>query len=451
MTVELVPLGVACNIACSYCYQEPMRKGPGLPRKTYNIEKMKAAVRAEQDAFTVFGGEPLLVPLPDLIELWKFGLENWETLPQYKRRRSSRNGIQTNAALITPEHVQAFKDCDVHVGVSIDGPDELNDARRAGSLEKTRETTRQSIENFKLLLREKVPASLIVTLHALNARGGRLPMLLTWLRELSIYGLRYTGIHLLEDDGPKELLLSDDENVTALLALRELEIEGKMSFDLFRDIRALLTADDEQTSCTWNACDPLTTQAVRGVNGDGTMSNCGRVNKDGSNWIKAETPSHPRQLALYRTPWEEGGCKGCRFFFACKGQCPGTAIDGDWRNRTRDCQVWFRLMEETERDLLKVGIRPVSKRGDLQKIEQIMLGTWATGGNLSVKQAVALAEGRTAPAGDVDHGDAHGDGHGDNCEHGDSHGDHTDLAQPPHIDAGHGDVHGDAPHIDARH
>ena len=41
---------------------------------------------------------------------------------------------------------------------------------------------------------------------------------------------------------------------------------------------------------------------------------------------------------------------GCRFFAFCKGHCPGTAIHGDWRNRTVHCRFWYALFERIERD-----------------------------------------------------------------------------------------------------
>ena len=60
-------------------------------------------------------------------------------------------------------------------------------------------------------------------------------------------------------------------------------------------------------------------------------SNCGRTNKDGVDYLKSDHQGYERYIALYNTPHEHGGCKGCRFFLMCKGQCPGTAIDGDWQ------------------------------------------------------------------------------------------------------------------------
>src|SRR5947207_15122107 len=50
MGVELRPFGVACNLACTYCYQNPMRESGNL-RQTYDMAKMKAALEREGSSF----------------------------------------------------------------------------------------------------------------------------------------------------------------------------------------------------------------------------------------------------------------------------------------------------------------------------------------------------------------------------------------------------------------
>ena len=88
MSVEVLPLGVSCQLQCSYCYQEPMREaGNTKPGGKYSLQAMIEGLKETNTReFSVFGGEPLLVPLPDLKKLWEFGL----TLP------AKQNGIQTN-------------------------------------------------------------------------------------------------------------------------------------------------------------------------------------------------------------------------------------------------------------------------------------------------------------------------------------------------------------------
>jgi uncharacterized protein len=342
MTVEVRPLGVRCNLSCTYCYQDPQRSAGNIARH-YDMERMKAALTAEGRQFSLFGGEPLMLPMDDLTELLAWG-----------HKKFGGSGIQTNATLLTDEHIALFAKYNVHVGISIDGPGELNDARRRGSRERTRLATLATEEAISRLCAAGRPPSLIITLHRGNADTGRLPRLLDWVRTLSAMGIRHIRLHLLEvenSDVARALGLSEAENIAALRGFRALEAAQKsFRFDLFTDMRNLLQGRDDRTTCVWNGCDPLTTQAVRGVEGNGQRTNCGRTNKSGIDFRKADQPGFERYLALYHTPVEAGGCQGCRFFLMCKGQCPGTAIDQDWRNRTEHCGVWMTIYTDLSKN-----------------------------------------------------------------------------------------------------
>ena len=105
-------------------------------------------------------------------------------------------------------------------------------------------------------------------------------------------------------------------------------------FDITSDIRSLLLGKDDRASCVWRACDPFHTEAVRGLEGDGKESKCGRVNKEGIDYLRPDKKGYERYIHLYKTEDKDGGCKSCRFFLMCKGQCPGTGIDGDWRKKS---------------------------------------------------------------------------------------------------------------------
>lgn len=117
------------------------------------------------------------------------------------------------------------------------------------------------------------------------------------------------------------------------------------------------------------------------MEGSGQRSNCGRTNKDGIDFVKAGTEGFERYLALYHTPQEYGGCKDCRFFLMCKGQCPGTAIDGDWRNRTEHCEVWKAIFQVLEENLLTQGLHPLSLSSNRNALERAFLASWAEGRN----------------------------------------------------------------------
>lgn len=380
MGVELRPLGVKCNIQCQYCYQNPQRDAGNIP-KTYDLEKMKAAVEREGGGFTLFGGEALLVAKPDLEELWRWGLEKY-----------GHNGIQTNGSLIDDGHVRMFKQYKVHVGISIDGPGELNDVRWNGTLQKTREATARTEAAIARLCQEGIPPSLIVTLHRGNATADKLPAMHDWLRSLAALGVTSARLHILEADNDyvrEKYALSTEENLAALQSFLELQAElPTLRFDLFNDMKRMLLGRDRSTTCIWNACDPYTTRAVRGVEGDGQSSNCGRTNKDGIDFTKASAEGFERYLALYHTPWEHGGCQGCRFFLMCKGQCPGTALDGDWRNRTEHCALWFTLYERLETQLVQEGQEVISRHWRRPQVEQAFLESWTRGRNTTMQDTL---------------------------------------------------------------
>jgi uncharacterized protein len=129
MTIELRPLGVVCNLACHYCYQNPQRDAENQ-RMTYDLEKMKAAAMLGGSPFTLFGGEPLLMRFDDLENLFAWGLKTFGS-----------NTVQSNGILIEGRHIDMFRRNKVSVGISIDGPGELNDARWNRNVEKTRHST----------------------------------------------------------------------------------------------------------------------------------------------------------------------------------------------------------------------------------------------------------------------------------------------------------------------
>jgi len=386
MSLEVRPLGVKCNLHCQYCYQNPERDAGNVIHQ-YDLGAILETLRCETQPFTLFGGEPLLLPLPDLEQLFALGL-----------KAHGENGIQTNGTLITAAHIVLFKQYQVGVGISLDGPGPLNDARWAGTLKRTREQTAKAEAAIEALCAAGVPTSLIITLHRANASPAALPILGAWLRHLEVIGVHSVRLHLLEIDDPAigaKYALAPRENLEVLRYFEQLEPELPfLHLDVFGEMRAMLQGEDEEVACVWRACDPYTTEAVQGLEGNGQRSNCGRTNKDGVGFVKANRDGYKRYLALYLTPQSAGGCQGCRFFLMCKGQCPGTAIDGDWRNRTSDCETWKQLFIYLEGRLQAEGITPLSLLPLRQHAENFMLQAWANGRNPSLRSALSLLQGQ---------------------------------------------------------
>jgi uncharacterized protein len=397
VSIELLPLGKKCNIACSYCYQQDERAATNNTAPPYDLEAMKRALLAEGagngTGFSLFGGEALLFPINDMRHMIEWAASVGAPV-----------GVQTNGSLLTDRHVELFKQYKVSVGVSIDGPGALNDARQARDPRATAATTEKSIQALHRLLAEGISTSLIVTLTSVNVGDDtRLDRLLAWFWELKAKGLRYINLHTLEPHGDDKLALTQERQTAVMRRLaKELSDFGHVS--PFADMRKALLLE-EGSNCIWNFCDPYTTPAVRGVDGQGARGNCGRTNFDGVAYEKSSTTGHERHLALYLTPMERGGCGGCRFFLSCGGgNCPGEGEGRDWRARTVHCETLKALFRDLEMGLFAEGKEPISMSLRRPALEAQRIARWT---------------GQPAQSQNVPHGDAP---HGDRA-----HGDHTDA------------------------
>jgi radical SAM protein with 4Fe4S-binding SPASM domain len=340
--------------------------------KPLDFVRVRKTLEEANQSFALFGGEPLLATLGHLEEVWRFGFEKY-----------GRNGIQTNGLLINDAHLALFKKYNVQVGISIDGPHPINSARC------DRAETNKIIENIERVL-QVADISLITTIHKLSA--AHLFELLDFFGQMEMIGIRDINLHNLEVDNcatDTNLRLSDEENFEVFKFIYDRHKESELKFNPFQDIRKLLTQDNPSVSCIWTNCDPVITPAVHGINAAGDLVNCGRTNKDGIDYLKSNSPrSLERYQALALTEQEDGGCRGCQYFFVCKGQCPGTAIDGDWRNKTKDCLFWYALIDYINKDI------PCNQR--------------VRGGNEKFLSSLWNMKNEDSH-GDVPHGDWHGD------------------------------------------
>lgn len=422
MTIELNPMGNACHMACDFCYLEAQREGGNFGPK-YDLDAMKAALIDEvgdwkpddgRSAFTLHGGDPLGMPIDDLTEILRWSCERWGT-----------TSIQTTGFPITDRHVQIFEKYNVQVGVSIDGPGEMNDLRKVrGSKHTTREATAGTEAAIEEMRAAGIPVSVIVVLHKLNTAPERRDRFKRWIGHLDTIGVGGIRFHPMElDHQAAEYAPSIDDYIEFYADLHGfMKRLSRLRIDITSDIRKLLEGDDRHVTCTWHtgACDPYTTSAVRGVDGAGDRTNCGRTNKDGVAHPKGEVEGHERQVALYRTPQEHGGCRGCRWWFACGGQCVGEGLDGDWRARSSFCRLYKSLFRLVEQEMLDEGKAPLSMQSRREALEKLMDAYHQRGKRLSIHRGLKLVErGVTEPAGEnQEHGDA---------PHGDKpHGDHTD-------------------------
>jgi uncharacterized protein len=150
-----------CNIECTYCYL-PNRRD----RSTMSPETLDATFQRVFESgwsashLTVIwhAGEPLVLP----VAYYR------EAFDRIERRRPPeiclRHSIQTNGMLITPEWCELFRDHDVGIGVSVDGPRHLHDMHRL--TRSGQGTFDRTMAGIRLLRAQGVPFHVITVLAA---------------------------------------------------------------------------------------------------------------------------------------------------------------------------------------------------------------------------------------------------------------------------------------------
>ncbi|WP_112182636.1 anaerobic sulfatase maturase [Paraliobacillus zengyii] len=155
----------ACNLACDYCYYSQCN---GMPKQISKIddkvlEKFIIEYMNISNGFVTFiwqGGEPLLA-----------GLDFFKKVVHLQAKHAPNNtvisnSIQTNGTLINKECAEFFKRYNFLVGVSIDGPEDINDARRVmGSGKGSYKRIMRGIEHLK---EAKVDFNILTVLHENN-------------------------------------------------------------------------------------------------------------------------------------------------------------------------------------------------------------------------------------------------------------------------------------------
>jgi len=122
-----------CNLSCKHCYQQT-NKNP----KSYNelikmLDEIESLINDESKKrgkylarkMSLTGGEPLLSPF------------FWNIIKEIKKR-NFKLIVLTNGTLITNENAMLLKESAIHIQISLDGTEEINDSIRGkGSFAKS--------------------------------------------------------------------------------------------------------------------------------------------------------------------------------------------------------------------------------------------------------------------------------------------------------------------------
>jgi uncharacterized protein len=330
----LVKPFLGCNQHCEYCYETAYKKA-NPPKMDYDLDAVLKALERYKSAETIalHGGEPLCMPKKDVAAI----------LAKAKSIKGS-SSIQTNASLIDQDFIDIFKENKTRVGISCDGPGELNRYRNydypyggiMGLLEK--------------LQAENIHTSIICVISKSNAGSDRhLSMLLDWLLELKVLGV---GGRLNPCGNNPDHELPMPRLIHTYNQLSHFCLGNGLRWSPLSDIVNRLRG--ESGVCTFMECDPFHTESAIVILGDGSETNCMRTNQ-GDIVLRHPAKHLTRSNILKITPQEYGGCRDCEFWEMCYGGCPSMALENDWRNRDHLCELWKSLFALYSNILKSIG------------------------------------------------------------------------------------------------
>lgn len=299
MSVELLPNGVACHSDCTYCYQSPLRDANNTnPLGGYDIDKMIEQGLSISTNLTLFGGESLLLDKKDAEKVFAASV-----------KAGGHASVQTNGDLIDPEWIELFRQYNVGVGVSIDGPGKLNSLRPARGTGDWKTPTQKTLDNLVHLRNAGISTSIISTLHKMNG-GENLDTFMDWGLWLANIGITHLNLHPLETESwliREKYALSEEEEIRDILRLAKwLKTQKHISWTPFAAFKRILTGDSANVDCVFHHCLHARTKlqlydggtveirdvvdgrkpvVLRGMSEDGTI-----VPVTVTNWLKSSSP-----------------------------------------------------------------------------------------------------------------------------------------------------------------
>lgn len=162
------PIGPVCNLACKYCfYLEKELLYPHVRNWSMSddllenyIRQYIQAQRVDTVHFAWQGGEPTLLGI-------EFFRKAVTLQKKYADGKHIENSLQTNGVLLNEEWGRFLSETQFFVGISIDGPKELNDAYRTGKGGNS--SFDRVMRGLETLKQFKVAFNTLTTVHRKNS------------------------------------------------------------------------------------------------------------------------------------------------------------------------------------------------------------------------------------------------------------------------------------------
>ncbi|MCC6588161.1 MAG: anaerobic sulfatase maturase [Bryobacterales bacterium] len=319
------PASAVCNLDCSYCFYLDRDADPykELPARRMTADTLERLVDTylfysyPNATFAFQGGEPTLAGLDfftKLVELQK----------QYGRSgHNVANALQTNAVLLDDNWAQLFREYNWLLGVSLDGPEEINDAYRFNKAQHG--TYKQVMRAIEALQKRKVDFNILCVLSQANVEKPR--ELYKFYKSIGVDNVQFIPLAEFNPDGSRmPFTITAEQYGKFLVEMFDLwwPDRRKMRIRFFDNIAEAL-AGMKPGSCTMHeTCDSYVVVEYNGdiypcdffveggwKLGNITMDSWGEIARRARRYSFAQkkTLSHPE-------------CVVCDYQSICHGGCP---------------------------------------------------------------------------------------------------------------------------------
>lgn len=376
----LKPAGSACNLDCHYCYYLDKAVQYGGRQAVMSDELLELYVKQyicanEVDTvqFCWHGGEPLLL-----------GVDFYRRAMEFQRKYADgkriENTLQTNGTLVDEAWCDLFASNNFLVGVSLDGPEDIHDAFRLTKGGKP--TFARVMETVRMFERSGVEFN---TLSVVNRRcEGRGAEIYRFFRDTvhSKYMQFLPAVeHVVDKPGFHRPLIVSPDREGARVAEWSVTAEGYGRFlcDVFDqwvvgDVGRYYVQMFDASLAQWCGVQPgvcsmgETCGDALVVEHNGDVYSCDHfVYPEYKLGNIAQTPldeiyrtAKRREFGLNKRNTLPTECLRCKFYFACRGECPKHRFDrgADGSPKNSLCEglkIYFRHVEpymKYMRDLL---------------------------------------------------------------------------------------------------
>jgi len=319
------PASAVCNLDCEYCFYLDRDADPykALPARRMAPDTLERLVDTylfysyPNSIFAFQGGEPTLAGLPffeKLVELQQRYGRNGQVVS---------NSLQTNAVLLDKSWCDLFRSYQWLLGVSLDGPEEINDRFRFNK--EGRGTWKRVMQSVELLKAERVDFNILCVLSQANVDKPK--ELYRFYRSIGIDNIQFIPLAEFDGDGkPMPFTITPEQYGRFLCEVFELwwPERRKVRIRVFDNIAEAVAGQKPGTCTMHETCDSY---VVVEYNGDvypcdffvESSWKLGNVNLD--SWPEIARRTRRYSFASNKT-LAHPECQVCEYQSICHGGCP---------------------------------------------------------------------------------------------------------------------------------